>query len=133
MTRMRLPNHVTNRIRVFGDEAEILRMLEEIRQEGAGIGSVDFNKVIPSILKKPESPKSRIRTVHAQVLQTFPPVTCITDLAGIEHIVIQPVCKPEGPLPHKSGEMTSLWSFLSAPCLNQVLDGAFMAPALGLF
>ena len=46
-----MPNHVTNRIRVFGDEAEILRMLEEIRQEGAGIGSVDFNKVIP----RPES------------------------------------------------------------------------------
>lgn len=42
-----MPNHVTNRIHVTGDEAEILRMLEEIKQEEAGIGSVDFDKIIP--------------------------------------------------------------------------------------
>ena len=42
-----MPNHVTNRLQVSGDRAEILRMLEEIKQEEAGIGSVDFDKVIP--------------------------------------------------------------------------------------
>lgn len=42
-----MPNHVTNRICVTGDEKGILQMLEAIQQEEVGIGSVDFNRIIP--------------------------------------------------------------------------------------
>lgn len=35
-----MPNHVTNRVCITGDEEVILQMLETVKQEKAGIGSV---------------------------------------------------------------------------------------------
>ena len=42
-----MPNHVANRISLRGDPKEIRSMLEAIRSDEFGIGSVDFNKIIP--------------------------------------------------------------------------------------
>ena len=42
-----MPNHVTNIIEINGDSAQIKEMLEHIKNDTFGIGTVDFNKIIP--------------------------------------------------------------------------------------
>ena len=42
-----MPNWVQNNIKFSGDEAEIKKMLEEIKDDEIGFGSIDFNKIIP--------------------------------------------------------------------------------------
>ncbi len=42
-----MPNHITNIVAVSGDESRIQAMLKEIQNDEYGIGSVDFNKIIP--------------------------------------------------------------------------------------
>lgn len=42
-----MPNWVQNNITFSGDEAEIKEMLEAIKDDETGFGSVDFNKIIP--------------------------------------------------------------------------------------
>ena len=42
-----MPNHVTNRITYSGDRLRIKQMLDEIQNDKYGIGTIDFNKVIP--------------------------------------------------------------------------------------
>lgn len=42
-----MPNHVTNVLTLHGEPDQIRAMLEAIRYDGLGIGSVDFNKIIP--------------------------------------------------------------------------------------
>ena len=42
-----MPNHITNIIHFEGDPESIHRMLTEIKDDEAGIGSIDFNKIIP--------------------------------------------------------------------------------------
>lgn len=42
-----MPNHVTNRIYFRGDPEAIHRMLEAIKNDEEGYGSIDFNKIIP--------------------------------------------------------------------------------------
>lgn len=42
-----MPNHVTNIIRLSGDGEKIAQMLEEIKYDDIGLGSIDFNKIIP--------------------------------------------------------------------------------------
>lgn len=46
-----MPNHVVNRISLKGDPKVIRAMLESVKSDEYGIGSVDFNKIIP----RPES------------------------------------------------------------------------------
>ena len=41
-----MPNHVVNHISLRGDPAQIREMLEAIKSDELGIGSVDFNKII---------------------------------------------------------------------------------------
>lgn len=62
-----MPNHVTNLVHVTGDEKVILRMLEEIRQEEAGIGSVDFNRIIP----RPESLEIRCGLSTSRCMELY--------------------------------------------------------------
>ena len=47
-----MPNHVENIVTLSGDEQEIRRMLERIKSDELGVGTVDFNKIIPM----PEKP-----------------------------------------------------------------------------
>ena len=42
-----MPNHVTNNIRFLGDSKRISSILEEIKDDETGLGSIDFNKIIP--------------------------------------------------------------------------------------
>ena len=42
-----MPNHVTSVITLSGDESRIKAMLEQIKNDEVGIGSVDFNKILP--------------------------------------------------------------------------------------
>lgn len=42
-----MPNHVRNILKFTGDYSEIKNMLEMIQQDDFGIGSIDFNKLIP--------------------------------------------------------------------------------------
>lgn len=42
-----MPNHVENIIALKGDEKSIRKMLEAIKNDDYGLGTVDFNKVIP--------------------------------------------------------------------------------------
>lgn len=42
-----MPNHITNIVAVSGDESRIQVMLKEIQTDEYGVGSVDFNKIIP--------------------------------------------------------------------------------------
>ena len=42
-----MPNHVTNIIEYSGDEKAIKKMLESIKNDTFGIGTIDFDKIIP--------------------------------------------------------------------------------------
>lgn len=42
-----MPNHVENIITLKGDEKKIREMLEAIKNDDYGLGTVDFNKIIP--------------------------------------------------------------------------------------
>ena len=42
-----MPNHVNNIITYEGDKKQIAKMLEAIKNDEFGIGTVDFNKIIP--------------------------------------------------------------------------------------
>ena len=42
-----MPNHVANHISLQGDPEKIRSMLEAIQSDELGVGSVDFNKIIP--------------------------------------------------------------------------------------
>ena len=42
-----MPNYVMNQISVQGDPKEIQSMLEQIKNDDFGIGTVDFDKIIP--------------------------------------------------------------------------------------
>lgn len=46
-----MPNHVTNILRVSGDPEKVRSMFEAIKNDEIGLGSFDFNKLIP----KPEA------------------------------------------------------------------------------
>ena len=42
-----MPNHIINTIRLTGDREKISELLESVKDNRFGIGSLDFNKVIP--------------------------------------------------------------------------------------
>lgn len=42
-----MPNHITNIIRATGDSMKIQQMLETIKNDDYGIGTIDFNKIMP--------------------------------------------------------------------------------------
>ena len=42
-----MPNHITNILKFEGDSEQVHAMLDQIKNEELGIGSIDFNKIIP--------------------------------------------------------------------------------------
>ena len=44
-----MPNHITNIVAVSGDESRVQSMLKAIQTDEYGLGSVDFNKIIPML------------------------------------------------------------------------------------
>ena len=42
-----MPNHITNILKFEGDSEQVHALLDQIKNEELGIGSIDFNKIIP--------------------------------------------------------------------------------------
>ena len=42
-----MPNHVTNIIKLNGDRKQIRELLEQIQSDELGLGTIDFEKIIP--------------------------------------------------------------------------------------
>lgn len=42
-----MPNHVTNIIEIKGDPARVKALFESVKNDEFGLGSIDFNKLIP--------------------------------------------------------------------------------------
>ena len=42
-----MPNHITNILKFKGDSEQVHAMLDKIKSDELGFGSVDFNKIIP--------------------------------------------------------------------------------------
>lgn len=42
-----MPNHVTNVIKLTGDRKLIRKLMEQIQNDELGLGTIDFNKIIP--------------------------------------------------------------------------------------
>ncbi|MCR5020356.1 hypothetical protein [Ruminococcus sp.] len=42
-----MPNHITNQIKLSGEDAEIHKLMETVRNDELGHGTIDFNKIIP--------------------------------------------------------------------------------------
>ncbi len=42
-----MPNHIKNRVTLEGDPKQIAEMLEQIKNDKYGIGTIDFEKIIP--------------------------------------------------------------------------------------
>lgn len=42
-----MPNHITNRLELVGDQSKINKLLEAVRYDNEPIGTLDFNKIIP--------------------------------------------------------------------------------------
>ncbi len=42
-----MPNHITNRIKLIGEPAEVKRVMEAVKNDEVGLGSIDFEKIIP--------------------------------------------------------------------------------------
>lgn len=42
-----MPNNITNIIKIDAADSRIKQILEEIKDDEIGIGSIDFNKIIP--------------------------------------------------------------------------------------
>ncbi len=44
---VQMPNHVTNKIHLSGDQKRIDELMEVVRYENQSLGTMDFNKIIP--------------------------------------------------------------------------------------
>lgn len=42
-----MPNHVINEIKLYGSDEEIQAVLEAVKKDSIGIGTIDFNKLLP--------------------------------------------------------------------------------------
>ena len=42
-----MPNHITNILTASGDKEKVRAMFEAIKNDEIGIGSIDFNKIVP--------------------------------------------------------------------------------------
>ena len=42
-----MPNHVTNRLNLIGEQTRIDELLDRIKNDELGRGTIDFNKIIP--------------------------------------------------------------------------------------
>ena len=42
-----MPNYITNILTFEGDSEQVYAMLDKIKSDELGLGSIDFNKIIP--------------------------------------------------------------------------------------
>lgn len=42
-----MPNHISNKLTIIGEEQEVKEVLEFIKEDNLGLGTIDFNKITP--------------------------------------------------------------------------------------
>ena len=72
-----MPNHVINILNIDGDKDKVAKMLSEIQNDEYGIGSIDFEKIIPM-------PESTLRT-RLNLLISSPPLVLLRELAEVPY------------------------------------------------
>ena len=45
-----MPNHITNILTIHGTDEQVDKVLEFIKNDELGVGTIDFNKIIPCLL-----------------------------------------------------------------------------------
>lgn len=73
-----MPNYVTNIIKFSGKDARLREMLEQIQNDKSGLGSMDFNKIIPM----PESLDIQSGSMTRCGLEAYQDFVEICTLAG---------------------------------------------------
>lgn len=76
-----MPNYVTNVLTLHGDQTQIRAMLEAIQYDDLGIGSVDFNKIIPM----PESLNIEAGSQTSTGLKAYQDFIEVYTLGGMIH------------------------------------------------
>ena len=73
-----MPNHIENYIYLKGDQQKINQVLEDIKSDEYGIGTIDFNKVIPM----PESLNIEAGSLTDRGLKAYSDFVSVYTLAG---------------------------------------------------
>jgi len=58
-----MPNHVTNLLTISGDAQQIQALMESIKSDEHGIGTIDFERITPmpaSLKLKPEAEQTAV-------------------------------------------------------------------------
>ena len=81
-----MPNHVINLVTLRGDETKIAELLEAIKNDEIGRGSIDFNKIVPM----PEALNITAGSETDKGLQFYKltfNMACIRLFEGVKHIL----------------------------------------------
>lgn len=78
-----MPNHVTNRLNLIGDQSRIDELLDKIKNDELGRGTIDFNKIIPM----PEALDVESGSVESDAIKAYLKAACpITDDYGVKKL-----------------------------------------------
>ena len=78
-----MPNHVTNRLNLIGEQSRIDELLDKIKNDELGRGTIDFNKIIPM----PEALDIESGSVESDAIKEYLKATCpITDDYGVNKL-----------------------------------------------
>lgn len=78
-----MPNHVTNRLNLIGEQTRIDELLDKIKNDELGRGTIDFNKIIPM----PEALDVESGSVESDAIKAYLKAACpITDDYGVKKL-----------------------------------------------
>ena len=78
-----MPNHVTNRLNLIGEQIRIDELLDRIKNDELGRGTIDFNKIIPM----PEALEVESGSVESDAIKAYLKAACpITDDYGVKKL-----------------------------------------------
>lgn len=88
-----MPNYIMNRLNFCGDKTQIRKMLETIQYDNLGIGSIDFNKIIPmpeSLMIECGSRTTKGLKMYRQFIESYTHgLTAENALEAIKHIPVE--------------------------------------------
>ena len=117
-----MPNHVTNIVSIKGERLIVKEMLEKIKNDEYGIGTIDFNKIIPM----PESLEieSGSRTTHG--LHAYKDFIDVYTLMGTEEkdLLNIPKSSEEAFLKMRNDVKPDEWELGRTAFQNQIKYGA---------